>query len=287
MEARSIIQRYMSLDKFLFIIEKHSLFLTKMSKFDDQLEGSLTALDYLDKSNEAGIFDNAINNCFSVYGETPTEREKRLRNSELVTKTLNEATFDTPFGRFSKNETPKIFAKCRENIYVSCWHSSDFECSAMWQLYGKASNALCIVTTVDKLKTQIVNADNLQYKFQLEDVQYLDHSKAEFTNNVIQPFISKALPFSFEKELRLIAYNPQIDIKNTKDDNSNGFIIRIHSLSELIDKIIISPSSEPSFKQRVEKLCCKHGLNIEIKDSSLKRTRIESVWDSMEQLQEE
>lgn len=57
----SILQRYLDLPKFLSLLQSNSLFLSKMSKFDDQLEGGITANDYLTTIDDAPILDLALN----------------------------------------------------------------------------------------------------------------------------------------------------------------------------------------------------------------------------------
>ena len=45
MESETVIQRYMNLSKFIYLLQNSTLFLPKMSIFDDQLDGGLTAID--------------------------------------------------------------------------------------------------------------------------------------------------------------------------------------------------------------------------------------------------
>ncbi|HIF9389000.1 TPA: hypothetical protein ACX6R5_000854 [Photobacterium damselae] len=284
MESEIIIQRYMNLSKFLFLLQNSSLFLPKMSIFDDQLEGGLTANDYLKKSNDADILDLSLNGFLPVSNETSKEREERLKNANSLVQQLKKSTFDTPFGSYLKDDVQDIFPKCREHIYVSCWHRSSFECSAMWQLYGAERNSVCIFTTAGKLNQQLLDKSST-YKMQLEEVHYLDHAVASFDERAIHPFVSKSLSFSFEKELRLVAYNPCTDIASSGNNNLPGIKIGIRSLSELIDKIIVSPDSESWFKECIENLCRQYNLNVEVEKSSLSRERTESFWSAMEQLQ--
>lgn len=256
-----------------------------MSLFDDHLEGGLTANDYLDKTNELAIIDLAINGYWPSNQETDEERNKRLEDAELKHRKLREESFDTPFGCFPKEDVRKIFPTCREWIYVSCWHLSEFESSAMWQLYGAERNSICIFTTVEKLSNQIDHDDTVD-TIKLENVHYLDHATAKFSSDPLRPFISKALPFSFEKEIRIIALNSKVDLVKFTENQTNGINMKINSLSELIDKIVISPNAESWFKECVQNLCSQYGLNVAVETSSLKRERIETMWSAIMQLQE-
>ncbi|MCK2084784.1 hypothetical protein HB860_12670 [Aeromonas sp. 3925] len=283
MEPKNVIQRYMNLSKFLYLLQNSTLFLPKMSIFDDQLEGGLTATDYLNKSNEPGILELTMN-FLPVYGESAEQREKRLNVNEFSKQKLDNAKFMTPFGEYLKSDTQTVFPKCREYLYVSCWHRSYFECSAMWLLYGAEKNSVCIFTSIEKLEQQIIHNELLD-NLKLEDVNYIDHAKAQFGSNCLDPFLSKSLPFSFEKELRIVAFDSKTDLARVEQNEKAGVNIRIHSLPKLIDRVVVSPNSDSWFKDCIQKLCNEYGLGIEVEMSSLKRERNESFLGAMAQLQ--
>lgn len=283
MESKTVLQRYMNLSKFIYLLQNSTLFLPKMSIFDDQLEGGLTAIDYLGNSNEPDIFELAMASL-PVYGESAEKREKRLNSNKFVQQEIGNKKIITPFGEYLKSDVQSIFPKCREYLYVSCWHRSYFECSAMWQLYGAEKNSVCIFTSIEKLE-QLVIPNELFDNLKLEDVNYIDHAKAKFGSNCLEPFISKSLSFSFEKELRIVAFDSEINLDNVGVNEVSGINIGIRSLSELIDRVVVSPNSDSWFKDCVQKLCNEYGLGIEVKMSSLKRERNESFLGAMAQLQ--
>lgn len=283
MESGNIIQRYMNLSKFLCLLQNNSLFLPKMSVFDDHLEGGLTATDYLEASNDIAIVDLTID-WLPVYGETTEQRKERIRVNKSVQQKLDKGKFITPFGEYLKSDIQTVFPKCREYIYVSCWHRSAFECNAMWQLYGAEKNSVCIFTSIEKLEQQLIHSESLD-NLKLEKVNYIDHAKAKFGSDCLDPFLSKALPFSFEKEQRIVAFDSKINLNNVGVNKSSGVNIEINSLRELIDEIVVSPNSDSWFKDCVQKLCNEYGLGIEVKMSSLKRERNESFLGAMAQRQ--
>ena len=284
MKPEDIIQRYMNLPKFMYLLQTHSLFLPKISIFDDQLEGGLTARDYLETSNDAAILDLAINGFFSVSGETSESREQRLEKANIIEKQLHERSFSTPFGSHLCDDAQRIFPICREWLYVSCWHRSLHECSAMWQLYGADKNAICIFTTVDKLEKQLHRPDDID-TLVLRDAKYLNHASAKFDEDSLTPFLSKAFPFSFEKELRIVGFDSNTDL-NCSDKNSlNGINVKVKSLEQLIDKIVISPNSDSWFLESIQSLCNEFKLNVEVQNSSLRTQRVETFYDAIEQLQ--
>lgn len=107
--------RYMSLAKLISLIETKSLYLTRIDRFADPYEGTLTA------RTAAGI-------------------DMFLKN------------FGSPNG-FA--ELRKIFQESRKETFVSCWHANDHESEAMWRLYCGSGSGVAIQTTYSKLVRSI------------------------------------------------------------------------------------------------------------------------------------
>lgn len=284
MESISILQRYMNLPKFMYLLQESALFLPKMSIFEDHLEGGLTARDYLSTSNDAPILDVAINGFWPIANEASEDRTRRLEQAESTRQELLLRTFETPFGSYKCDDIERIFSRCREWLYVSCWHKSPHECSAMWSLYGADNNSVCIFTTEEKLRNQVQPESSVNI-ITFQDVKYLDHQSSCLDKNNLSPFTAKALPFSFEKELRIISYNPKTNLNVATKNSSSGEKLSIKSLPQFIDKIVVSPKADSWFFESIQKLCSAHGLNVEIKKSSLQVNRVESLYEAYKQLQ--
>lgn len=266
------------------LLQENALYLPKMSIFEDHLEGGLTAKDYLSTSNDTAILDTALNVSWPTADNTIENHKKRLEQADAIQQKLKIRTFETPFGVYKCDDIEKIFSQCREWLYVSCWHKSPHECSAMWSLYGADKNSVCIFTTEEKLLSQIQPGNSVNV-ITLKDVKYLNHGSDLLDKSNLAPFIAKALPFSFEKELRVVSYNPKKDLNISGRDNANGERLTIKSLSELIEKIVVSPKADSWFFESIQRLCADHGLNVEVKESSLRGNRIESFYDAFAQIQ--
>lgn len=274
----------MDLPKFMYLLQREALFLPKMSVFDDQLEGGLTAKDYLSTSNDAAIIDNAMNGLWPSASETVDERSIRLEKANSTQIEIRQREFKTPFGVYKCEYIDKVFPRCREWLYVSCWHKSMYECSAMWSLYGGDNNSVCIFTTEEKLKSLIQASENID-RINLYDIDYIDHKKASLSDECLAPFLAKSLPFSFEKETRLIAYDSKVNLNSAVENNIKGIEISIGSLPQLIDKVVISPNADAWFSSSVKQLCEEKGLKI-IVDSTLRTERVDSFYGALKQFQE-
>jgi hypothetical protein len=190
MKSTSTLQRYMNLPKFVYLLQESALFLPKMSVFEDHLEGGLTARDYFSHSNDAARIDIGINALWPVANETIEDGNARRSKAESSLQDLKNKTFETPFGPYKCDDAESIFLRCREWIYVNCWHKSPHECSAMWSLYGADNNSVCVFTTEDKLREQI-ESKNDQDVIALHDVKYIDHQSASLDKNDLSPFTAK------------------------------------------------------------------------------------------------
>ncbi|OMQ27319.1 hypothetical protein BMI79_03065 [Serratia oryzae] len=153
----------------------------------------------------------------------------------------------------------------------------------MWSLYGEGKNAVCIFTTEDKLESQVQKNQDID-KLIVKPVTYINHENAQFDSDPLTPFTAKSLPFTFEKEVRLIAYHSQKNIESKVKNDKPGVALSINSLSQFIDKLVVSPNSYSWFIDSVKKLCLERDLNVEVRKSSLCKKRFTDIFDVLENL---
>jgi hypothetical protein len=64
--------------------------------------------------------------------------------------------------RHIKNEfgltAGEMVQRLRSFVAASCWHSNDQESAAMWKLYAKTNEAVCVQTTFRKLRDAMGSA---------------------------------------------------------------------------------------------------------------------------------
>lgn len=290
LNGNTTLQRYMPMWKFESMLKSQALWVPNISEgFDDKLEGGLTLDDYLALTNEASLLDAAINCSWPGAEESREERRIRLKEGNRMAAELSVRTFLTPFGEYLCDSGMSIFPKCKENLYVSCWYQSEYECQAMWQLYGKNnkesnaknhSEAVLVFTDLDRLKSH-VGLDNDLNSRAIFPVEYIDHHQNEFSDKCFGPFISKLKPYAFEKEVRLVSWNSDLDL-NVAPKTANDYELPIKDLSLFITKIIISPIAPKSFIERVESLCKQYSLSDKLCESDLRRQPIEELGQALD-----
>jgi len=274
-----ILQRYMDLPKFVSLLQSKSIYLAKMAAFDDALEGGLTVGDFFKVSNSAAIIDVALNCLWPVHNESQEERGLRLSRASKLQDDLRDRRFVTPFGEYACDDAEQLFPRCRQWLFVSCWHQSPHECSAMWKIYGNDRNAVCIFTTIEKLKESVSPCESLD-NVEFREVSYIDHVDYVFSSDPLAPFIAKSKPYTFENEFRVVAWDSKVDLLKSDINNDTGTLLSVN-LDKLIDKVVVSPHSDHWFKNSVKMICDKSGLSVDVVDSSIKMAPIKNIYDAM------
>lgn len=273
------VQRYMSFSKFASLIQNKSLFFSKMSAFEDALEGGLTVNDFFKVSNSPAIIDLAVNGLWAAASTHGEERVNRIKDAESAREKVSKRAFQTPFGIYPSDEAERLFPVCKEWLYVSCWHESDHECSAMWKLYGHENNSVCVFSTNEALEESIINHGSCD-RLEVHRVNYISHIDESFSISPLGPFISKSKPYSFERETRVVSWSSCVDISKFSINKESGRLFAV-DLEKMIKKIVVSPSADPWFKSVVEKLCEGAGINVDIEDSALRMQPIFDVYQAM------
>lgn len=113
--------RYMGLAKFVWLLKKKRLFMSRLDRLADPYEGSLTA-----KTIEG------INTFF------------RQQGSKNKWKELSQ-----------------MYRQSQATTYVCCWHANEQESEAMWRLYCANGHGIAIQTTYETLVGAIEHEHNV------------------------------------------------------------------------------------------------------------------------------
>jgi len=210
--------RYLDLAKFVSMLETQSIFFSRMDLFNDPFEGSMpkATLKIQDEMYMERSFDSGV-----------------------------------PAGLYAY-ESRNLLADERKQLFVSCWHASDTESEAMWQLYSDKQKGIAIVTDLNKLRYC------LPEEVELDHVTYVDY---ESENIVSAPlYMYKRTAFEHEKEIRAV-------IKNVNSDSS-GVGVDIDT-NQLITRLIVSPLAQEWFFDVVRSICVKYECSFDVVKSSL------------------
>lgn len=199
-----VLKRYMSLEKFSYLVLNKRMYFSRFDQFSDRLEGGVCRANFSNVSDCLEVLDFALN-----------QPKRGAAQSEA------SGTFPSIFGERNRCDGDDFLSKIASWLYASCWTDIQHECDAMWKLYTRSKNveetvslerSVCIETTLGDV------LDSLQphkdYFLLADKVVYIDHLTKEFSGDelIFRPYFSKARHFSFENEVRFLVWPKKDDI---------------------------------------------------------------------------
>lgn len=242
--------RYMSLTKFLSLLEYRSLFFTRLDHFHDSFEGALGA-----QKNQASWAEKQ-----EAWRRKWIESKSKFNNTCLSENEL-QSLAELEFKKFRKN-----IKEWRTKNYISCWHQSDYESEAMWQLYTKdCTQGIAIQTTFERLYQALPSTEQPDFGM----VNYINfnlynNGKSDMNFHPFEAPWYKREAFSHEKEFRIIIEDI---IKNSFRDWDKKIKV---DLNMLVENIYISPYAEKWFSALVKDIIKnRYGLRLNVIHSEL------------------
>lgn len=251
LDSQTDIGRYMSFATFAALLRNKQLFFPALSTFEDQHEGSTTALNAAFESGILTGLDALANNfAGAAFGVGLTAEERERHRAEGRTKMAAPKYVDTVFGRLE--QTPdrpyaRIMRSQRHWIDVSCWHKNTAESLTMWKIYGGSAESVRISSTVGLLASSLTLPPSLGSY--IAEVRYIDHDNDYFkTEHEASPALHKQKPYSYEQEVRAIVWNPSDSIFGDRSDKGRLATVDVRAL---ITGVRVSPSAKPWFRELV------------------------------------
>jgi hypothetical protein len=236
------IWRYISLPKFMRLVQSKSLYFSRANYLGDPFEGSLS---------QANIqFREYVRKFRHIVPQLESYRD------------IDDQTLDRLFR--TQSESHKYMV---DRMLVSCWHMSDYESAAMWKLYSSGEPIVAIQSTYKILETLLPVWANLG------TVQYADYQKDLIPEiNAFYPIMHKQNSFEHEKELRAVIWD-----MNTTDTggkfisaNADSFGLNLPiDIHKLMQNIFIDPLAPHWFENVVRDVCEIYQLNVTICKSNL------------------
>ena len=237
--------RYMDLAKFLSLLESQSLYFTRLDHFNDPYEGALGILSNEDKWVKKEL---EIRKLLSPKRGKVSEDELN-RNIEREFK-----------------ETRARIQNFRRYNYVSCWHVSDCESEAMWQLYTKDDKqGIAIQTTFTRLYNSLLAISQPDFGL-VNYINFNDYNNG-VSNKRFNSFDApwyKRKSFAHEREFRAIIE----DVPKLGPPDWGKYVPV--NINQLIQNVYISPKSDLWFVNLVRDMVRKrYDLHLNIIQSEL------------------
>jgi hypothetical protein len=157
--------------------------------------------------------------------------------------------------RHIKNEfdlsAGEMVQRLRPFVAASCWHSNDHESAAMWKLYARTDEAVCVQTTFRKLR------DAMGANARVGMVRYVDYETDWIPeSNPLAPFLYKRKSFEHEHEVRALI--PPANIADIlrgggTEANKPGDWVPV-DIARTIERVFIAPDARDWFLELVQQV---------------------------------
>ena len=241
----AILWRYMDFTKFVSLLEKQALFFARADKLEDPFEGA-----WPNSSREAA--------------QKFLKRLTNLNHHKLWELSL---TFIRALPRFT---------------LINCWHESDHESAAMWELYSKDSNGIALKTNFGSLAKSFTTNEVVH----IGEINYIDYETVGFYGNQwwFSAFLYKRESFEYEREVRAIVQiippGNRILPLGHQDEGTEGVIDLSQNICEmghyyevnlsiLIHEVIVDPYAPDWFLELVQSVADRYNLESPVIRSTL------------------
>jgi len=222
------IYRYMSVEKFLYLIFERSLWFTRCDKLGDQHEGSLP------------------------------EKLVKYRNNSLDRQIVSDSTQYKEI-----QEIKKIYERgshaSRLQKFASCWTKNAPESLLMWKLYTPNSTGIAVESTVSRIGNSFVRepCDYFErYRMTIANTIYENFSDIDKLNR--DQIFYKRSAYHYEEEIRVFA----TDMSTVEIPESLPITI---DPDILINRIYVYSSSDSKvLKKSIEDLITKGDIRKEV-----------------------
>jgi hypothetical protein len=223
--------RYMRREQFERMLEERGILLWRANSFSDQLEGTLSPANLSKRPY--------------VYRDNPV-MEQAYWN--LVCE----------------------LGHMKQWTYVSCWRVDEEEHARSWREYPKSADAVALQTTYQLIarKTGCIFC---------ACVEYVEHGSTWIVEgNSLMPFIHKDKQYDWEKEFRIIIQRfprtrrgTEIIYDCAEQNPSCGLVLGV-DLSQLIERIVISPTASLEAEGAIRSLVEQHALTSRVERSAFR-----------------
>jgi hypothetical protein len=239
----------MDFTKLVFSLEESGLFFPRLDRLGDPFEGSVPRKNL----------------------DTRVEIFKKLFDEKSVNH------YQATFGQFLQWQ--------RQWTYVNCWHMNESESAAMWRLYARTEEAICIQSTYKRLRESLDEApcEERDLVF-LGTVEYIDYEGGSLPDdeNQLHHLVHKRRSFEHERELRALVWRMprspdgatiKLPADPSKEDfpedlPKDGIWVKL-DLDRLVESIYVAPASPKWFHDLVEKVAYRYGLHKPVRQSLL------------------
>lgn len=259
-----VLERY---DHFVYVDDDHPSFLNKPG--DDAV-----VWRYMDLARFMSLLEeNAI-----AFARGDTLSDRWEGSYSPVNLQLRPQMYGEHYEMMFRGAEERRQALLR-GMHVSCWHVSETESAAMWEIYQREGRGVAVRSTWGDL-TASLSSDEPHLIFG-GSVRYVDYSSTFIPEGIVfDAFMHKRASFAHEREARLIfmsGYSMPHPTEPNTSINLGPEPPAIHvkvDLRRLIQSVYIAPDSPPWIAELVQKIVVSYGQTFPVQQSDLAKDPI-------------
>jgi hypothetical protein len=252
-EFRMPVWRYLTLGKFLSLLELQAVWFSRLGTLIDTFEGTIPPLT-------KRAMDESSQEWLPVF--------PRPEHQEMIRRMAD------------KNEDDG-----RVMCVVSCWFIGERESSHMWEAYASLTEGVAIRSSCERL---VAGLGLHREVTRIQKVRYVDFATVDLGlykgGQVYERAFLKRLEYAAEQELRVATMNivhsyalnedgtPPTEEQRTGpgqfDPDRQGLYIRTN-LNRLVESVRVSPKAGSWFFDIVRRVSARYGLTCEVSHSAL------------------
>lgn len=276
--------RYMSLSKYLSLLQTECLFLCNLELMakQDPFEGTYPPSKFEHRKWKT-IDDVTLDKLDQVKRYQPE----------------NETNQDIGLNRYKEYVELRIKQAYayRKSYFVNCWHINEHESSAMWDIYSRKDEGIAIISTPNLINESLYDSTETIFCGVITYGDYTDNNFEIDENNGLNLIVNKRESFSHEKEFRIVFWDTSVTHKRKKiiyasiggpDPHSGttevisdkaieeieiyeakpGYLLKCN-IHKLIKEIYVSPLAQEWILDVVRDITQKYSLHVPIVQSNL------------------
>lgn len=157
----------------------------------------------------------------------------------------------------------ELVPRLRRWVAISSWHLNPNESAAMWKLYSASQQAIAVQSTWEKLAAALAG------RALLAQVRYVSYDERLDFSSLYAPFLHKRRSFEFEREVRGVVADLGRAFRDGNDRNPEGGAWLPVDLNALVERIFIAPDAERWYRELVERVARRYGLEQPVRQSVL------------------
>jgi hypothetical protein len=156
------------------------------------------------------------------------------------------------------------------HFHLSCWHLSEYESAAMWEIYQREGRGVAVRSTWSSLTTSILSDRDIRGGL----VSYVDYRRTFIPErNAFDAFMHKRLSFSHEREVRLAMMTGFATPEGQPGPSTEGpealAIPVAVDLPKLVQAVYVAPDAPDWTLDVVENVTRRYGFRFPVHKSDL------------------